>query len=114
VSARRFIERLAVGHVFGYPLSFLWAVASMPLAIHLHFDRLEKLEHDVEAMGKAVVHLVAWPAGVVFVLSHVFALAWALSREKRRGQWIFFGGFGVILGAGVLFGGGSWLWLFLR
>ncbi|MDI1477966.1 hypothetical protein [Polyangium sp. y55x31] len=111
---RLFLERLAVGHFFGYPLAFVWAVASMPLTIHLHFERLSLIEHDTEAMGQLVVRLVAWPAGVVFVLSHLFAIAWGLAQEKKRGQWVFFGGFGVILGAGVLFGAGSWLWLYLR
>jgi len=114
VSARRFVERLAVGHLFGYPLAFVWAVASMPLAIHFHFDRLEPLSHDADAMGKLVVRLVAWPAGVVFVLSHLFALGWALGGDKKKAQWIYLGGFGGMLALGVLFGGGSWLWLFLR
>ncbi len=111
---RLFIERLAVGHFFGYPLAFVWAIASMPLTIHLHFPRLAELESDPEAMGQAVVRLVAWPAGVVFVLSHLFAIAWGLAQGRKRGQWIFFGGFGLILGTGVLFGGASWIWLYLR
>ena len=111
---RLFLERLAVGHFFGYPLAFVWAVASMPLTIRLHFERLSEIEHDTEAMGQLVVRLVAWPAGVVFVLAHLFALAWGLAQSKKRGQWVFLGGFGVLLGTGVLFGAGSWLWLYLR
>lgn len=114
MKARRFIERLAVGHFFAYPLAFLWAVASMPVAIHLNAAELEQLPDNQEILGQFVVHLVAWPAGVVALISHLCAIGWGLSGESQKGKWIFLGGFGAMLASGVLFGGLSWLWLFLR
>jgi hypothetical protein len=65
-------------------------------------------------MGQFIVRLTAWPAGVVFVLSHLFGIAWGLSGESKRGKWIYLGGFGVMLAVGFLFGAGSWIWLYLR
>jgi hypothetical protein len=114
MKARRFLERLAVGHFFGYPLAFLWAVASMPVAIHWNHEQLERIGDDQELMGQIILHVVAWPAGVVAVLSHLCAIGWGLSGDDSRGKYIYLGGFGVMLAIGVLFGAGSWIWLYLR
>lgn len=111
---RLLFERLVLGHLAGYPLAFLWAVASIPLTIHLFFAELAPLESDPALMGKAVVRLVAWPAGAVFLLAHVVGLAGGLAQDPLRGKRIFFGGLGALAGMGLLAGAGSWLWLFLR
>ena len=109
-----FLPRFVAGHIFAYPLAFVWAIASMPLAMHLHFDQLAPLEGNDEAIGKYVVRLVLWPAAIVFVLLHLCALVWAIDQRHAKSQWFFFGGFGALLASGVLFGAASWLWLMLR
>lgn len=114
MKARRFVERVAVGHFFAYPLAFLWAVASMPIAIHRNAAHLETLADNEEVLGQFIVHIVAWPAGIVAVVSHLCAIGWALSGDNPKGKWIFLGGFGAMLATAVLFGGASWLWLLLR
>jgi hypothetical protein len=109
-----FVPRFVAGHIFAYPLAFVWAIASMPLAMHLHFDKLAPLEGQDQVIGEYVVRLVAWPAGVVFVLLHLCALVWAIEQRREKSQWFFFGGFGGLLVTGILFGAASWLWLLLR
>jgi hypothetical protein len=106
-----FIARLIAGHFFAYPLAFVWAVASMPLVTHLNIAQLEGLASNDKAVGEFVLHRVAWPAGGVFILLHLAALIWAIAQKHPRAQWVFFGGFGVILASGVLFGAASWIWL---
>lgn len=109
-----FIARFVAGHVFAYPLAFLWAVATMPIVMHLNFNQLEAMAHDEKALSDHILRHVAWPAGFVFALLHLCALVWALAQKYPRSHWAFFGGFGVILGSGVLLGAGSWIWLFTR
>jgi hypothetical protein len=106
-----FLARFIAGHLFAYPLAFVWSVASMPLVTHLNFAELERFAHNDKAVGEFVLHRVAWPAGVVFVLLHIAALIWAIAQKHPRAQWAFFGTFGVILASGVLFGAASWIWL---
>lgn len=106
-----FAGRFIAGHLFAYPLAFLWAVAAMPLVTHLNFSQLEAIAHDENAIGQFVLHRVAWPAGTVFVLLHIAALFWAIAQKYRHAHWAFFGGFGLILGSGVVFGATSWIWL---
>ncbi len=106
-----FIARFVAGHLFAYPLAFLWAVASMPLVTHLNFNQLEAIAKDEKAIGDFVLHRVAWPAGIVFALLHLCALIWALAQKHPRSHWAFFGGFGLILATGILFGAASWIWL---
>ncbi len=110
---RRF-ERYVLAHVASYPIAFLWAVASIPLAIQLSIRDIDALNQDMPAIGQLVVRRLAWPAGAVFALPHLFALPWAFGREPqrwRRRTWI---GIAAVAGAGVVFGAGSWAWLFLR
>jgi hypothetical protein len=110
---RRF-ERYVLAHVAGYPLAFLWAVAAIPLTIQLSIRDIDALHEDLPAIGQLVVHRVAGPAAVAFVLPHLFALPWAFGRDParwRRPTWIGIAGVAVV---GLVFGGGSWLWLFLR
>lgn len=109
-----FVPRFVAGHIFAYPLAFVWAVASMPLAMHLHFDTLAPLEGNDQVIGETVVRLVAWPALIAFVLLHLCALVWAIDQRREKSQLVFFVGFGVLLGTGILFGASSWLWLMLR
>ncbi len=109
-----FVARFVAGHVFAYPLAFLWAIATMPLVMHLNFNQLEALAHNEKAMSDLILQHVAWPAGAVFALLHLCALVWALAQKHPRSHWAFFGGFGVMLGSGVLLCAGSWIWLFTR
>ena len=106
-----FSARFIAGHLFAYPLAFIWSVASMPLVTHLNFAQLDSISSNEKAIGEFVLHHVAWPAGVVFVLLHIAALIWAIAQRHPRAQWAFFGGFGVLLASGVLFGAASWIWL---
>jgi hypothetical protein len=110
-SSAIFIARFIAGHLFAYPLAFVWSVASMPLVTHLNIEQLERLANNDKAVGEFVLQRVAWPAGTVFVLLHIAALIWAIAQKHPRAQWAFFGGFGVILASGVLFGAASWIWL---
>jgi hypothetical protein len=109
-----FTARLLAGHVFAYPLAFIWSVASMPLVTHLNAKQLEDMASNEKFVGDFILHRIAWPAGVVFVLLHVAALIWAIAQKHPRTQYVFFGGFGAILGSGVLFGAASWIWLLTR
>lgn len=106
-----FIARFMAGHIFAYPLAFVWAVASMPLVTHLNFDQLEAIASNDKAIGDFVLHKVAWPAGIVFVLLHIAAITSGLAQRHPKSQYLFFGGFGVLLASGVLFGAASWIWL---
>ncbi len=103
-----------LAHLTGYPLAFLWAVASIPLAIHVFIRDLEALNDDMPAIGNFVVHRLAWPAGAAFVLPHLLGLPWAFSRRPERFRRITWGGIVAVGVAGLLFGAGSWLWLLLR
>jgi hypothetical protein len=110
---RRF-ERFVLAHLAAYPIAFLWAIASIPLTIQLFIHDIDALHQDLPAIGQLVVNRVAGPAGVAFVLPHLFALPWAFGRDAarwRRPTWI---GIAAVGGVGLVFGGASWLWLFLR
>jgi hypothetical protein len=108
------VERYVVAHVAAYPIAFVWALGSIPLAILLSFRDLEALNDDLPAIGQLIVRRVAWPAGVAFALPHLIAIPWAFGRERARqgrAAWMGIAGVGA---AGVLVGAASWLWLFLR
>lgn len=106
-----FSIRCLAGHIFAYPLAFIWAVASMPIVMHLNRLHLEDIAHDEKAMGDFILLRAAWPAGIAFVAMHVAAIVWALAQKHPKGHWAFFGGFGFALGGGILFGAASWIWL---
>ncbi len=108
------LGRYVVAHVAAYPIAFLWAVASIPIAIHLSIHDLDALHGDMDAIGTLIVGRVALPAGAAFALPHAIALPWAFAREAarlRRPTWI---GIGALAALGVLVGAASWLWLVLR
>ena len=109
----RIIERLMVGHVFAYPVAVVWAMASIPLTIHIFIREIDQLT-DKEGMGQFVVYRVAWPAGAAFVLVHLASALWAFAPEPALGFKRFIKAFAQIAAAGVLFGLGSWGWLMLR
>lgn len=114
---RRFLiaaERVAVAHVAGYPIAFLWAVAAIPLTIHLTSRTLDTFGDDLDRVGRYVVHRLAWPAGALFVLAHLAAIPWIVARDPRRGQRLTLGALAALAALGVLFGGASWIWLILR
>ena len=107
------VGRLAAGHAFAYPVAVVWAMASIPLAIHLFIREIDLL-HDKEAIGQFVVHRVAWPAGAAFVIVHLASLLWAFGADPVLGFKRFIRALAGIAAAGVLFGVGSWGWLMLR
>src|SRR5580704_8892175 len=87
----RRLERYVVAHAAAYPIAFVWAVASIPLAIHLNARAIDALHEDLPAIGDLVVRRLAWPAGVVFVLPHLFGIPWAFGRDParwRKATWI--------------------------
>lgn len=105
-------ERLAVAHFLGYPIAFLWAVAAIPLTIHLHAAVLERLEAD--QVGQYVVRRLLWPAGAAFALAHTTAIPWLVVRDPKRGLRLSLLSIGALAGVGAAFGAASWLWLLLR
>jgi hypothetical protein len=109
----KLVERLVAGHFFAYPIAVVWAMASIPLAIHLFIREIDLLP-DKEAMGQLVVRRVAWPAGAAFVLVHVAAALWAFAAEPAVGFKRFIRATAAIAVAGAVFGVGSWGWLLLR
>jgi hypothetical protein len=107
-------ERFAIAHVVAYPIAFLWAVGSIPLAIHLFSRELMALQDDMQAVGQSVVHRVAWPAGAAFALVHLLALPWALVRTPgplTRRTWA---GIAGVAALGLVGGASGWLWLLVR
>lgn len=112
--ARALAERLAVAHFVGYPLAFVWAVAAIPLTIHLSIGAIDQLDGDMSRIGDLIVRRVAWPAGGAFAAAHVMAIPWLVAADPKVGQrrtLLGLAGLGVL---GVVFGGVSWLWLMLR
>src|SRR5262249_6242507 len=108
------MERYVIAHVAAYPIAFLWAVAAIPLTIHLHIRELDALHDDMPAVGHVVVRHRASPVGAAFALPRLFALPWAFGRRParfRRPAWI---GIAAVAASGLLFAAASWLWLFLR
>lgn len=107
-------ERLAVAHFLGYPIAFLWAVAAIPLTIHLNAAALDAMGNDLDRVGQYVVRRLVWPSGTAFVLAHATAVPWLIARDPRRGQRRTLLALGALAALGVLSGGASWLWLLLR
>ncbi len=106
-----FIARFTAGHIFAIPLAFVWAVATMPLIIYRSFDELLRLEGQDEVIGQFIAWKTLWPGVAVFVLLNICAFIWAVTQRHPKSQYVFLGGFGVILASGVLFGATSWIWL---
>jgi hypothetical protein len=113
-SWRGSLARYALAHAAAYPIAFLWAVASIPLAIHLSIHDLDALHDDLDAIGQLVVRRLAWPAGVAFALPHAVAVPWAFGRDPARVRNVTWIGLGALTCVGVVLGGASWLWLLLR
>jgi hypothetical protein len=109
----KIVERLMVGHFFAYPIAVVWAMASIPLAIHLFIHEIDLLA-DREAVGQFVVRRVAWPAGAAFLVVHLASTLWAFAADPALGFKRFLKAFAGIAAIGVLFGVGSWGWLMLR
>lgn len=109
----KMVERLIAGHFFAYPIAVVWAAASIPLAIHLFIHEIDLLP-DKEAIGQLVVHRVAWPAGLAFVLVHLSAGLWAFAADPALGFKRFIRAVAGIAVVGALFGAASWGWLMLR
>ena len=109
----RVFERLAVGHVLAYPIAILWAMASIPLSIHLFIHDIDLLP-DQAAIGRLVVRKVAWPAACSFVLVHAGSLLWAFAGDAAPGFKRFVWATAGVAAIGVVVGVGSWGWLLLR
>jgi hypothetical protein len=113
-SASRIVVRLALGHVAAYPLAFLWAVAAIPLTIHVFHGDIDASGGDPAVFARLVVVRLAWPAAAVFLVEHAVAIAWALGRDPARATRRFAWGTGALAAVGVVLGGASWAWLWLR
>lgn len=111
---RNIAERIAVAHFVGYPLAFLWAVAAIPLTIHLNAAALDQLDGDSDRIGQYIVRRLVWPAGAAFVLAHLAAIPWVVARDPRAGMRRCLVSLGAIAALGLISGAGSWLWLMLR
>lgn len=111
---RAVAERLAVAHFVAYPLAFLWAVAAIPVTIHLSIEDIDQLAGDMDKVGALIVHRVAWPAGAAFLAAHAAAIPWIVARDPKVGQRRTLLGLAGIGLSGILVGGASWLWLMLR
>lgn len=110
---KRRLERYVLAHVAAYPIAFLWAVASIPLTIHLFIRDIDALDGDMKAVGQLVVRHLAWPAGAAFALPHAFGIPWAFGSDPARWRRPTWTGIAAVAALGVLFGAASWLWLFL-
>lgn len=106
-----FIARFIAGHLFSIPLAFVWAVAAIPLIIHRNFKQLLQMEGQDKTIGDFIAWQTIWPGIAVFVLLNICAFIWGIAQRHPKSQYIFLGGFGVILASGVLFGAASWIWL---
>lgn len=107
------VERLAVSHFAGYPIAFLWAVAAIPLTIHLSARILDQIG-DLDQIGKFVVRRLAYPAGTAFVLAHATAIPWIVAKDPKAGLRRTLLALGGLAGIGIVVGAASWLWLVLR
>jgi len=107
-------ERLAVAHLASYPLAFLWAVAAIPLTIHLFIHDIGKLDGDMDRIGRLVVGKLIWPAGAAFMTAHALGLPWAIGRDVKLGQRRCLLGLGIEAALGILCGAASWAWLWMR
>src|SRR5262245_13321040 len=105
---------MAVAHVLAYPIALVWAVAAIPLTIHLSIRDIDALSGDMDAIGKLVVGRLVWPAGASAVLAHAAGFPWAFGSDAALGLRRFLWSAGLLAGAGVLAGVAGWGWLFLR
>lgn len=110
---RKIAERLAVAHFIAYPIAMIWAVAAIPLTIHLFIDDLDRLDGN-DAVGAFVVRKLLWPAATAFVLAHTAAIPWLVAGDPRAGFRRCISVLAGLAGGGILCGGASWLWLHLR
>jgi hypothetical protein len=109
-----FIARFIAGHLFAIPLGMIWAAGSIPLLIHKNIDELKRMEGQDEIIGNFIAMKTVWPGVAVFIALNLCAFVWAVAQKHPKSHYVFFGGFGVILVSGVLFGAASWIWLFMR
>lgn len=109
-----FLARFVAGHLFAIPLGMIWAAGSIPLLIHKNIDQLKRMEGQDQLMGEYIAWKTMWPGAAVFVVLNICAFIWAVAQRHPKSHYVFFGGFGVILASGVLFGAASWIWLFSR
>jgi hypothetical protein len=108
------IERLFGAHFVSYPIGIAWAVACMPIAIHLEHEELERLNADSRAIGDHVLHDIAPFAIGAIVLTHLAAIPWALALDPAAKRRLFWRVAGALFAVAALLGASSWGWLLLR
>jgi hypothetical protein len=107
------IERFLYAHALSYPVTFLAALAVIPLSI-LSLTMSKLLVMSEDQVVHDVLWRVFWPSLVTFVLVHVAAVPWARAKDERRQKRLFFTMLAVLSAVFVLVGGGSWIWLMAR
>ena len=92
----------------------LWAVAAIPLTIHLYIHDIDALDGAMDLIGRFVVAKLAWPAGVAFTLAHALGVPWVFAGDDRRWQRRCLLGLALEAGLGILGAAATWGWLMLR
>jgi hypothetical protein len=108
----RLAARLLVAHLLAYTLALTWAVAAIPIVVQ---SLPPNLGDDVQAIGAIVLRKVLWPFVGVWVLVHLVALPWALTKSDARVKWTragFLVAVALVLGSALVAGGRSWWRLF--
>jgi hypothetical protein len=103
--------RFALAHLAAYGIAFLWAAASMPVLIPLFIREIDALEGDMPAIGLLIAHRSLVPAGVAFVLPHLFAIPWIFAKDPPRWRRPTWTGIAAVAALGLVFGAGGWIWL---
>jgi hypothetical protein len=109
----KFILRLFVAHGLAYPISFAWALGSMPAFIVWIVSKVGTTLDDA-VVGRWVLMDVCVPAATAFLLAHGAGLWWGLDGDEARGRRRFLRTMALLGGVPVVFGGASWIWLMLR
>lgn len=102
--------RLLVAHALAYPVALAWAFGSVPLIVMAVASSTGTSLEDAEIAHRVLVR-VAWPAALSFAAVHAVGVAWAWSKDARRGWRVFAWTSGALMTVAVVVGGASWLWL---
>jgi hypothetical protein len=111
--AKTVFVRVFVAHLLAYPVATAWAFGSIPTMIVRIASRVGTSLDDAD-IAHRVLLAIAWPTGLAFLLAHLAGVVWGLDRDERRSRRVFIAAIAVLLGAPILGGGGSWIWLMTR
>lgn len=112
---RVFVERAVAAHFLSYPIGFVWAVASMPPAMHFHHAAIvDAATRDDPSVANLLVRDAIGCAVVVMLVLHLTALPWALEKVPGAGKRFFWRAVAVSSGVGVASALAGWGWIFLR